>query len=239
MDGDTLLEKAHANNAPGFVHDHHHFVIAVTCPFAPFFEVEERNGKGVEWEYITKAFSEFHLVAQPVFLHYDEALSAFSADIVESVWLCGGMKRPDNGYFISYPLLPREFIAVSLEQRALAINGIEDLVKLKTGIHPDVLLALGQNLSQEVLSNAELTQISNHVLLEAMLFSGSLDAIIMEKTVFAYYRQQVPSMANPEQPVAIHPIFQPVYPVLVFKDKDVRDKFNASWQALTDQVPMK
>lgn len=227
---------AHAHDAPDRIHDHRHFTIGVTCPFAPFFEKTTRTAEGIQWNLITDAFAKNGLVAQPLFLNYKDALQAFENDLIQGIWLCGGMKHPENGFFESTPLLPWNFVVLTLKDRGISINGIDNLRQLQTGIHPDAFLALDKGPSLKVLSNPNLKQISNHVLLETMLFAGKIDALIVEPRVFEYYRRSVPSLANPDQTIVAHHIFDPVYPVIVFKEKDTRDKFNASWEAIVNNV---
>lgn len=212
-------------------HTDHHFEIGLTCPFAPFFERND-NVVGLEWRLLEKAFADINLIAQPIFLNYNEAMNAFELGLIQGVWLCGGMKRPDNGVFISTSLLPRNFVAVTLEERGITVDSIGDLSMLRTGIHPDLFVALDKDSSLALLSNPDLRHVSNHVLLEALLFAGEIDAIISEQRVFEYYRREVPALAKPDQKVTIHPVFPPVRPVIAFKEKDIRDRFNASWKAL-------
>ena len=227
---------AYANDAPGRTSVDHHFTIGITCPFAPMFANDNRNIDGTQWILITDAFAKIGLVVQPIFMNYEDALHAFETGLTQGLWLCGGMKLPENGFFVSTPLLPWNFVVLTLKDRGVSVDGIAALAQLQTGIHPDVFLALHKDVSLKVLSNPNLKQVSNHVLLETMLFSGKIDALITEPHVFEYYRRSVPSLANPDQAVVSHHIFDPVYPVIVFNEKEIRDKFNTSWEAIVNNM---
>jgi hypothetical protein len=213
----------------------HHAVLAITCPYAPYFGLS--NGHGTEWELIAAALKAAGREAQHLYVTYEEGVRYTEMDFIAGVWVCGGMAVPENGFYASVPLLERRFVVVTLQSRDLAVDSLESLSELAVAIHPDVRRVLNPQLAPllEARPETELRQIANHELLASLLTTGQLDAVITERSVFQESLKHVPTAADPEQPMTYHEFFQPIAPRILFKDRALRDAFDQAWQQLVSQ----
>ena len=79
----------------------------------------------------------------------------------------------------------------------------------------------------------DLRQLPNHLRLTTLLFSGAVDALITERSVFDETLKNLPPEAEPSQQVQIYQLFRPVHPRIHFRDEDSRDGFDAAWMIVT------
>lgn len=212
-------------------HDRH-AVIAITCPYSPYFGLG--RDRGIEWRMIAAALRKAGKEPEYLYVSYEDGIKYAEEDYVSGVWVCGGMKRPENGFSQSTPLLPRNFVVVTREAADLEITGLEDLARLAVAAHPDVLRVLSPQLESLPFDRTEIRKVANHVLLATLLASGQIDALITEKSVFLESLKEVPESADPTQPLAFSQVFSPVSPVILFKEKDLRDRFDAAWKEIND-----
>lgn len=232
----TGVNRINAQSQPR-PHDHLHSVIAITGPCAPFF----KSGKVDNWalRMITRAFALLGQEAQYIYVTYDEAVNYLGSDEADAIWIPGRMQRPANGYFSSPPLVEKEIVAVTLaaDQGSAADTGTLDLDKARVGIHPDILEIVKPQLEKKMLNSDSWKILSNHVLLASLLFIGEIDVLITEESIFSQSLQKLPENANPLQQFRISRIFEPFYPVILFRDQQLRDRFNAAWQRVTGVEP--
>ena len=212
-------------------HDRH-AVIAITCPYAPYFSLGD--DRGTEWELIASALERADREPQSLYVTYEEGITYAKSRYVTGVWVCGGMRPPENGFFPSTPLLPRNFVVVTLAANETMVDDVAALASMAVAIHPDVLRVLGPQLKPLESLSQNFQQIGNHTLLASLLLTGKIDALVTEKSVFRESLRCVPEAAGPDQAVVFHEIFAPVSPRILFTDRDLRDRFDTAWQELTE-----
>lgn len=212
-----------------------HAVIAITCPYAPYFGIS--NGHGTEWELIDSALKAAGREAQHLYVTYEEGVRYTEADFIAGVWICGGMAVPENGFYSSGPLLDRAFVVATLESSGAEIDGLESLLEMSVAIHPDVQRVLEPQLGPLLSAAPERRPrpIANHALLASLLTTGKLDAVITERSVFRESLKHVPRAADPTQAMTFHDLFEPVAPRILFKDPALRDAFDKAWRQLNGQ----
>lgn len=208
--------------------NHLHFVIAVTCPCAPFLGFE--GGDEGELHLISTAFDHIGKHAQYVYVPYEDAVIYIENHNVEAILAFNHMRIPHNGYYLSDTLVEREFLVVTLAEKSVEIETREDISAVKTGIHPEILKALKPQLEAELTNPELLRTISNNLLLSTLLFTGEIDALITEKSVFLNTLHNVPDDAKPSRQVKLQRLFDPLYPAIIFADEALRDSFNAAWK---------
>lgn len=213
----------------------HHTVIAITCPYAPFFDFHD--GGGQEWQLIAAALRLEGQQPEYVYGSYEDAMRYASTDYVQGVWVCGGMRPPEEGYYPSVPLLRRNFVVAILAARDLTVNDPAELLPLDVGVHPDVYRALEPQIPSALSVSENLRKIPNHVFLATQLLVGQLDAVITEKAVFIEALRQVPGDTDINQQINYQQVFEPLYPRILFKDKGLRDRFNDGWKKVTNEGP--
>jgi hypothetical protein len=211
-------------------HEDHHAVIAIPCPYAPYFGVGQDTGS--EWQLIAEALRSSGREPQNIYVSYDEAIQYAEVDYIAGIWICGGMQPPDNDLYASAPLLPREFVVVTLGPGVVDVEGLAGLKALAVAIHPDVFHVLQPQLRAVVDEGQALRRIPNHLLLTSLLSTGQIDALITERSVFEHNIKELPEIAQPEQPFTFHALFDPVSPRILFRDRDLRDAFDLAWRKL-------
>jgi polar amino acid transport system substrate-binding protein len=132
-------------------------------------------------------------------------------------------------------LLPRQFVAITLAKSDLQINTLEDLAGKKVAFHPSLLTTLGPELEQIEAISSSAESVSNHELLAMFLYSGRIDVLISERSVFDYHLRQISPQVDTDQPIVFHNIFPVQYPRLLFQDKQLRDEFDMAWHELLQQ----
>ena len=53
---------------------------------------------------------------------YEEGISYAQSRYVTGIWVCGGMRPPENGFFPSTPLLPRSFVVATLAANEATVD---------------------------------------------------------------------------------------------------------------------
>ena len=212
--------------------DDRHAVIAIPCPYAPYFDAGDNPGR--EWDLIATALESGGREAQSIFVSYEEALRYAKADFIAGVWVCGGMDIPDSGLYPSEPLLERQFAVVTLESREVNIDGINSLNSLAVATHPNIFRVLRPQLGELIDEGDGIQKIPNHLLLASLLTTGKVDALITEKAVFERSLQQLAEEGRPAQPIRFYELFEPVSPRILFKDRILRDQFNIALRKLKE-----
>jgi hypothetical protein len=211
-------------------HDRH-AIIAITCPYAPYFSLGD--DRGTEWRLIASALERAGRDPQSLYVTYEEGISYAKSRYVTGVWVCGGMHPPENGFFPSMPLLQRNFVVATLAANETTVDDLMALASMAVAIHPNVFRVLAPQLKPLESANYDFQQIGNHTLLASLLLTGKIDALVTEKSVFGESLKCIPEEAGPDQAVVFHEIFAPVSPRILFTDRDLRDQFDAAWQELT------
>jgi ABC-type amino acid transport substrate-binding protein len=220
------------DSTPTLQHDDRHAIIAIPCPYAPYFNAGDNPGR--EWNLIATALQSSGREAQSIFVSYEEALRYAKADLIAGVWVCGGMDIPDSGLYPSEPLLERQFVVVTLESRELNIDGINSLKSLAVATHPNIFHVLRPQLGELIEEGDGIQTIPNNLLLATLLTTGKVDALITEKAVFEHSLQQLAEEGQPAKPTKFYELFEPVSPRILFKDRILRDQFNTALRKLKE-----
>lgn len=223
--------RSHSVGQNGEIHVHE-LSVAITCASPPYYYLNGKDG-GVEWSLIAAAFKKIGHPAAALYIPMPEAMNALRQGLLDSVWTCDkAYVAAQNGLYMSEPLLPREFVAVSLADRGISITSVTDLIGKRVAIHPEVEAVIAEPLKEVEHNDSSVRMIGNHALLEMMLFTGEIDVLVAEKATFEYYREKLPKRVHPEQSLTFFPILAPVYPRLIFTDQALRGEFNSAWNAL-------
>jgi hypothetical protein len=223
-----LNADKHLADAEATRHEDRHAVIAIPCPYAPYFDVGDHQGS--EWDLIAAALKSSGREPQNIYVSYEDAIQYAKADFIAGVWVCGGMEIPDSGLFPSEPLLARQFVVVTLESRDVNVDGIGSLSSLSVATHPNIFRVLRPQLDELIGAGKAIQEIPNHLLLASLLITGRVDALITERSVFEHSLRQLSEEGNPAQATSYYTLFAPVPPRILFKDVTLRDRFDIAWR---------
>jgi hypothetical protein len=211
----------------------HELSIAITCHAPPYYYLNN-DDHGDEWELIKSAFDKAGLTAHALFIPLTDANNALNEGWIDAVWVCGGTELAgQEKHYLSKPLLPRRFLAISIADGDITIKDLSDLRDKRVAAHPNVIEVVGAPLQELERNNPSFQSVSNYLLIVMMLFTNQVDVVVSESSVFAHFRQKLPKSVHPEQPVVCNAIIDTKYPRLVFADRMLRDEFNAAWTVVS------
>lgn len=131
----------------------------------------------------------------------------------------------ENAHY-SIPVIRYLNVAVSLAERDLEINDSDDLAALRVAGFQNATGFLGGDFAAMAEANANYFEVSDQRSQVTMLYSGRVDAIVLDLSVFRYLRETVAGRVDTSAPVTIHPILPPAERFAAFLDPNVRDDFN-------------
>ncbi len=138
----------------------------------------------------------------------------------------------ENIYF-SNSIISYDNVVITKKASGLVIDKIADLKDLRFLSFSNARGYLGNEYSDMVKNLRFDTEITNQEDQNRMFWQGKVQAIVLDINVFRYYRTSLRSKFNTAEEVVIHRIFSAKSNerAAVFKNKEVRDKFN---QALVE-----
>lgn len=221
-------ESSHGPQARGNAgEDLSDLMVAVTCYQPPYFLM---NGDGgTEWSLIASTLNKAgHFLPYAVYMSHEEAIQAFERGDIDVLTVCAGSEgKGHEKWHASAPLLPREIIAITLADQARTIQTLTDLQGLRICSHPSILAVLGDALPPDVELKSEFHLTENYMLNMIRMFERKVDVLICDLSTFEYYRQRLPDSALYSQTITVHKIFPAKPTRLLFRDPELRDKFNA------------
>ncbi|WP_228290861.1 substrate-binding periplasmic protein [Shewanella cyperi] len=139
--------------------------------------------------------------------------------------------------------------AISLAKNQLKIDSIRDLKDKRIVAFQRASVLLGPEFSQVVTANDEYSEVARQQLQVYMLMKDRVDAVVMDRHIFNYYRKQALlqnalNAAELQQSLVYHEIFPPTEYRFAFQSERIRDDFNrglkqlksdGSWQQLHEK----
>jgi len=200
--------------------------VAITHGDPPFYTLNGDGGS--EWQLIKSALAEIeHHTSRPLYIPSPQAMDLYERRVVDAIWLRHPHKNQDSEHwYLSDPLLKREFVAITLSQNDLAITTPDDLNALDVGYVSCVKALLPEALQPSASIEPAFQVCKSDTLMLLMLYENRLDVAISERSSFEYYRGKLPQSVHKDQSVTYHNIYPTVSPRLVFYDAILRDEFN-------------
>ena len=128
----------------------------------------------------------------------------------------------------SAPYIAYRHAAITLAARKLEINSITDLGHYSIATFQTARTELGEDFRAMADANPHYQEVSPQVLRNNMLYTGHVDVVVGDPTIFRYLNREVPSWIDTHQAITVHPIFPPHPYKIVFADKQVCERFNAA-----------
>lgn len=134
--------------------------------------------------------------------------------------------------FFSEPYLNYQNVALSLTARKLAIRRIEDLSAYSVAAFQNASLTLGPRFSAVARAHANYNEYSQQLIQTNLLFSERVDVIVGDRRILHFFSSQLDPKIDVSKPVTIHQVFPATPRKAVFKDADLRDRFNAGLKTI-------
>jgi len=134
-----------------------------------------------------------------------------------------------KGLFYSDNYIKYEDFAISLQSKNFVIHKISDLAGLRViawSLARNDLGADFKKLTRE-LGSVKYFEYDNRELLNKSFWSGKADVIVVDKSIFKWYRRKLNRQYNTSSSIIYHDIFPPSTNYkMAFKNKQYRDDFN-------------
>lgn len=194
-----------------------------------------QNASGFEFDVIKAALASKGHTVKPVFV----AMGAIPKMLKEQQ--ADGAQRgsPElteaGGYFYSdEPTVHYQDVAITLKKNNLTVNNAADLKDKSVTTFQGASHFLGAEFGAAVKGNAGYTETSDEKRRVMQLYANGAQVYVGDLNVFKYYKAQT-SGVDISQEVVVHKIFAPSnqqFNNAVFRDKQIRDDFNAGLKQL-------
>lgn len=116
--------------------------------------------------------------------------------------------------------------AISLKDKNLSINSIQDLKPLNIVAFQNATKYLGNEFAELAKDNPNYAEQGNQESQVKMLYSGRADAIVSDINIFKFYRKNIKNF-DTSADITLHEIFPGTDYKVLFNDSQIRDDFNA------------
>jgi polar amino acid transport system substrate-binding protein len=130
-----------------------------------------------------------------------------------------------QGSFLSDEYMTYYNVVVTLQSRHLKIDDIADLTDKEVIAFQQARLAFGKDFELMTTKNPRYREMADQDNQIAMFFLGRTDAIVLDRWIFQYHRNCLADVPT-DQPVTVHPLFEPSSFRIAFRDSKTRDVFN-------------
>lgn len=213
--------------------------IAFGMDKAPFL-FSKGTQQGLEIDIICKAFKNQGYQCQPKQMP-QALLHQALADNPNLAASAGIQAKTGTDYFYSDVYINYEHYVISRTENDLSINSIEDLTGKRIGVYAGAHTQLGEAFQRlfsphERAENAkEFYEINDHSKLISLLFNRSIDVLIVDKTVFNWYRNLIAPNIYTDQDFQFHDVLPELTGLQVaFGSAKLRDTFNLGLNKLLD-----
>ncbi len=143
--------------------------------------------------------------------------------------------NPDSGIeaFYSDEHLICQNVVVTLQKNHFRIRSVDDLKERSVLAFQDARLYLGKAFASMASHNDRYKEIAKQELQINLLYTDRVDAIVLDKNIFSYYRNRN-DMVDVSQPVDVWQIFPPTPFRVAFMNRQVRDDFNEGLKRLRE-----
>lgn len=189
----------------------------------PPYIMESGDG-GIDYEIANQAFAAAGY--KMVVLQFPQArgLALFRAGQLD------GLLSIDRGIggndFFSDPYVTYQNVAITLASRNIRLTRIEDLTQYSIAAFQNANAVLGETFKQLAASHPRYKEYAQQIQQDKMLYSGRVDVVIGDRLIFLYYSKRLEPAIDTNQEVVFHAIFPPNPRLAVFRDREVRDRFN-------------
>ncbi|WP_019616314.1 substrate-binding periplasmic protein [Psychromonas ossibalaenae] len=121
--------------------------------------------------------------------------------------------------------------AVTLKNKGIKINSIQDLQDQKIIAFQNATKYLGDEFAQVVKGNSKYRELGQQVKQVKLLYSGRTDVVVSDINIFKYFRKSVTDVDTTAE-ITLHEIFAAVGYKVLFNDVALRDDFNAGLKSL-------
>lgn len=141
-----------------------------------------------------------------------------------------------DGVFYSEPVIRFHNCVFTLASRGLSISSMSDLKDKSVVAFQQASRLLGDSFGNSIAKQESYSEIAAQRHQIHLLFKGRTDAIILERSIFGYYRKQEVDAGFKDAQVDVdeHCIFPPLDYRFAFRSEQIRDDFNAGFREISE-----
>lgn len=187
---------------------------------------------GLEVEIVTRAAALAGMQVLAVFSGNERALRMLHAGTLDAVT----GTRPEGGdcRWYSRPYLAYQDVAITLQQRHLVLQRVEDLAGHGVVSFQRAHRLLGPAFAAMAARNPGYREYADEMTLPMLLFTGQTDVVVGDRRIFNYFVRRLPHVSRLDvgQPVQIVALWPPLPFSVGFREQTQRDRFDRGLQIL-------
>lgn len=190
------------------------------------------DGTGIVVDIVRTALADSGYKIQPAYLPIERGFKMFSERQVDGTTIIqesSGLKAEYSDDFMQY-----HNRAFALKSRNLVIRSVADLGDKSVAAFQNANKYLGGDFARVVAKNRQYREMAQQEAQAQMLFLGRVDVVVMDESIFLYYRQKLMAAhkVGPAQEVIGYDIFPPTPYKAAFIDPKIRNDFNKGIAAM-------
>jgi polar amino acid transport system substrate-binding protein len=200
----------------------------------PYVMKDGDNATGFEFEIVKAALAAKGHTVKPIFVAMGaipQSLKAQTADAAQR----GSPEVKESEYFYAeVPAVLYQDVALTLKKNNIDVGSAADLKDKSITTFQGASNFLGADFAAAVKGNPRYVETSDEKRRVMQLYANGVQVYVGDINVYKYYKTQAAGV-DTSQEVVVHKIFKPspqVYNNPVFRDKQVRDDFNAGLKAI-------
>ncbi len=208
--------------------------LGISFSIPPYVILEDDSG--LELDIIKEAFRISGHDVVPLYMPLDRSFKLYESNQLDGV--INVKKGMVKGYFSS-DVITFQNCAVTLKKNKFTIDSLADLKGKRIAAFQNARKLLGLPFAEVVGELAYYREVARQRLQINMLFLDRVDAVILDRNIFDYFRRKVyESIDFPHEiiakKVAYHCIFKPAKYKLAFHDEVLRDDFDKGLKVIRD-----
>jgi polar amino acid transport system substrate-binding protein len=122
--------------------------------------------------------------------------------------------------------------AVTLTSKSHAIKSVSDLKSISVASFQNAQKYLGPEFAKVSKANPNYKEYAKQLIQNRLLYKERVDAIVGDKLIFKHFNKEVAATVDTTQKITFHEIFPKTHYKVGFKDKAMRDEFNAGLKTI-------
>jgi len=215
-------------SAPAFAQAERTVRVGIGLTKPPYFL--ESGKEGLDYEIAEQAFAASGYKMLPLQLPPSRGLAMQRAGQLDALLSVDeGIGGSD---FFSDTYITYQNFAITLSSRNLPIRRIEDLTGYSVAAFQNARLLLGERFKALTDRHTDYKEYSQQVVQDNLLYTGHVDVVVGDRRIFTYFSTRLDPKIDAAQPVTFHAIFPPSPRKAVFRDAELRARFNAGLKSI-------
>lgn len=134
--------------------------------------------------------------------------------------------------FFSKAIISYQNYAITLVRPDIRLKHIDDLGYYRVTAFQNASKLLGADFKSAIAENREYYEVANQAVQVKMLAKGRTDIVISDFRIFLHFKQKVEEENDEQIAVQFHSLFPPTHYRVGFRDRRVRDAFDAALEEM-------